>query len=101
MILASGIEVAPEAIAELCRRYRVRELALFGSAVRGDMHANSDIDVMVEFEQGCHPGIRLFDFEDELAGLLGRRVDVSLKSLLKPPVRRYALREALTLYHAA
>ena len=36
-------------LADLCRRYRVRELSLFGSAARGDMRADSDIDMLVEF----------------------------------------------------
>ena len=37
------------ALAELCRRYRVRELSVFGSAARGEMRSDSDIDLLVEF----------------------------------------------------
>ena len=50
MTLASGIELPTEAIAELCRRYYVRELSVFASAARGDMKPESDIDILVEFE---------------------------------------------------
>jgi predicted nucleotidyltransferase len=40
------------AVAELCQRYRVRDLSVFGSAGRGDMRPNSDIDFLVEFLSG-------------------------------------------------
>ncbi len=100
MTLASGIEVAPERLAEICRRYRVIELAVFGSAARGDMRSDSDVDVLVEFEPGTHPGLGFFDLEEELTALFARRVDLGRKSLLKPLVRASALRDAVTLYAA-
>ncbi len=44
MTLASGIEVPSREIAELCRRYHVREMAIFGSAARGEMHPGSNVE---------------------------------------------------------
>ena len=59
MIPAPGIEVPVETISEICRRFRVRELAMFGSAARGELRPESDVDLMVEFEPGYQSGPRL------------------------------------------
>ena len=100
MTLASGIEVSPERLAAICSRYRLRELAVFGSAARGDMRPGSDVDILVEFEPGTHPGLGFFQLEEELSELFGRRVDLGRKSLLKPLVRPSVLRDAVVLYAA-
>ena len=93
-------EILPAAVSEICEKYRISELGLFGSVARGEAQPNSDADVYVEFEAGYHPGLGWFDLEEELETLLGRRVDLSRKSLLKPRVRRQALREAVVLYES-
>jgi predicted nucleotidyltransferase len=90
--------VAPEQLTEICRRYHMSELAVFGSAARGDMRSDSDVDIFIEFEAGAHPGLRFFDLEEELTKLFGRRVDLGRKSLLKPLVRPSALCDAVILY---
>ena len=100
MTLASGIEVSLESVAAICSRYRIRELAVFGSAARGDMRPGSDVDILVEFEPGTHPGLGFIQLEEELSELFGRHVDLSGKSLLKPLVRPSVLREAVVLYAA-
>ena len=64
MTLASGIEVSPEAVAAICSRRRIRELAVFGSAARGDMRPDSDVDILVEFEPGAHPGLGFLGIEE-------------------------------------
>jgi predicted nucleotidyltransferase len=87
MTLASGIEVSPESLTAICSRYRIRVLAVFGSAARGDMRPGSDVDILVEFAPGTHPGLGFFRLEEELSELFGRRVDLGRKSLLKPLVR--------------
>ena len=89
------------ALADLCRRYRVRELSVFGSAARGDMRPNSDIDLLVEFLPDAevdlvdHAGLML-----DLARLLGRKVDLVSKNGLKPLIRASVLDEAQLLYAA-
>jgi predicted nucleotidyltransferase len=55
MTLAAGVELPEAAIAEICRRHQVRELSVFGSAARGDMRPDSDIDLLVDFLPGAHP----------------------------------------------
>lgn len=68
----------PEALTALCRRHRIRRLSLFGSRLREDHRADSDVDLLVEFEPGGEPGlIGLAEIEAELSALLdGRRVDL-------------------------
>lgn len=88
-------------LANLCRRYRVRELSLFGSAARGEMRPESDIDLLVEFLPQAkvdlvdHAGLML-----DLAHLLGRKVDLVSKKGLKPLIRASVLAEARLLYAA-
>lgn len=87
-------------IEEICHRYRIRELAVFGSTARAEKRSDSDVDLYVEFEAGYHPGLRWFDLEEDLAGIFQRPVDLSRKSLLKPRVRLEAERDAVVLYAA-
>ena len=101
MKLRSGIEIPTAPIEAICRRFHIRELAVFGSAVRGDFHADSDIDIMIEFEAGSHPGLGWFDLEEELETVFCRKVDLGQKALLRPRVFREAEREAVVLYVAA
>ena len=94
-------EVDELSLVELCRRYGVRELSLFGSAARGEMRPESDIDIMVEFEPGVRIG--LINFEsliEELEALAGRRVDLVTKRGLKPWVRPQVLKDARLIYAA-
>jgi predicted nucleotidyltransferase len=88
-------------LAEVCRRYGVKELSLFGSAVRGEMRPESDIDIMVEFEPGVRIGLIKFEsFADELESLAGRRVDLVTKRGMKPWVRTRVLKDARVIYAA-
>ncbi len=101
MIIAADVQVPDVAIAEICRRYGVRELSLFGSAARGEMGPDSDVDFLVDFLADVRPGLlgvsammRVF------TALLGRRVDLTVKPALKPLIRTSVLAE-VRLIHAA
>lgn len=86
-------------LADLCRRYGVTELSLFGSAVRGEMGPDSDIDVLVEFDPAARIGILKFEsLVEGLEALVGRKIDLVTKRGLKPWVRPEALREARVIY---
>jgi hypothetical protein len=100
MRLDSGIEIPVGELAEICRRYGVKELAVFGSAARGDSGPDSDIDIMVELFAGSQLGLDFFRMEEELTHLLGRRVDLGTKRGLRPRVRPFALRDARVIYAA-
>lgn len=100
MTLTSGVTIPTEMLAEICRRFEIRELAVFGSAARSDFHSGSDIDLMVEFRPGYHPGLGWFDLEEQLQAAFGRKVDLGQKALLKPRVRQEAERDRIVLYAA-
>ncbi len=88
-------------IADFCRKHHIRKLALFGSVVRGDFSPASDIDVLVEFEPGRVPGLAFFAMEDELSGILGRKVDLNTRQFLSPHLRTEVEKEAETQYEQA
>jgi hypothetical protein len=98
--MSPRIEYDPERIAEFCRKWKIAELALFGSALRDDFRPDSDVDVLVELEPGH--GLDLYDWVDmieELEALFGRKVDLVAKGGLKNPFRRREiLRTAEVVY---
>ena len=101
MIRVGPIELDASRLAEICRRYGVRELSVFGSAARGEARMNSDIDLLVEFLPAAEPG--LLDHAGlmlDLSELLGRKVDLVSKNALKPRVRDSILLDSRRLYAA-
>ena len=88
-------------IAEVCRRYHIRRLALFGSVLRDDFTPDSDVDVLVEFEPDTRVGLRFFTIERELSELLGRKVDLNTPGFLSDDILKDALAEAEVEYDAA
>ncbi len=99
MMVQARINIPDEMLAELCRRYHVRELALFGSVLRDDFREDSDIDILVEFEPGARIGfIALQDFQEDLAKLFGRPVDVVTKKGLNRFLREPVLDSARVVY---
>ncbi len=92
-----------EALAEVCRRYGIRRMSLFGSAARGEMRPDSDVDLLVEFTRSSKT--TLFDYarmQDELSPLFGnRKIQIASPGILKNPYRRRSiLRDLKTLYEA-
>ena len=95
------VQVDETTLSDLCGRYCVRELSLFGSAARGEMRPDSDIDILVEFLPDS--SIDLVDYAGlmlDLSQLLGRKVDLVSKNGLKPLIRASVLAEARLLYAA-
>ena len=88
-------------IADFCRRHEIARLSLFGSVLREDFSASSDIDVLVEFLAGKAPGFIAFaGMQMELSKILGRTVDLRTPADLSGYFRDEVLREA-RLLHAA
>jgi hypothetical protein len=79
---------------EVCRRYRVRELGIFGSFVRGEQKKRSDIDILVSFS-GLPDIFKYMELEDYLRKLLGKKVDLVRKEAIRPELRKRILREAV------
>lgn len=96
------LDVPPERLREFCERWKVAELALFGSAARGDMTPDSDVDLAVTFRPDA--GVSLFDFASmqlELEELFGRPVDLVEKASIRNPFRRKSILRDLTILYAA
>ena len=71
------ITIHQDKIADFCRRNNIRELALFGFVLRADFGPESDIDVLVEFEQGKEPDLMdIVRIQNELSEILGHNVDM-------------------------
>ncbi len=71
------IQIAQEAIIVFCRKWKIKEMSFFGSVLRDDFRADSDIDVMVSFEDDSNWGLlELVRMKRELKILLGREVDL-------------------------
>ena len=97
----AGLSVEEEALEALCRRYAVRRLAVFGSALRGELTPESDVDLLVQFEPGASIGLRFITLQNELSHLFGRKIDLLTADFLSPHIRPRVLREAVPLYEAA
>jgi predicted nucleotidyltransferase len=96
------IDIPKERIADFCRRNHIRRLALFGSVLRDDFRADSDVDVLIEFEPGARVGLlRLAGMEIELGEILGRKVDLNTPGFLSQYFRDKVLAEAEVQYDAA
>ena len=64
-------------LAGFCKKYHIKKLSLFGSALGEELKPNSDIDLLVEFEKGHVPGLITFaGIEIELTDMIGRKVDL-------------------------
>ena len=101
MKLPAGLSVDERALEELCRHYRVLRLAVFGSALRGELRPESDVDILVEFESGATVGFRFITLQTKLSELFGRRVDLLTAGFLSPHFRPRVLEEAVPLYEEA
>jgi uncharacterized protein len=101
--MSSGffLGVAENDLARICARYRVRELAVFGSAARGELRPDSDVDLLVVFDADAKIGlITLGRLQRELADVLGRPVDLVPRDGLKPALKDEVLADARTVYAA-
>ena len=96
------IPIDREQIARFSRERGIRKLSLFGSVLRDDFDpARSDVDVLAEFAPGVRPGLKFFGYGEELAEIIGRKVDLHTPNSLSKYFRDEVLHEALTVYEQA
>ena len=96
------IDIPKDAVAEVCRRWMIRELSLFGSALRDDFRPDSDIDVLVVFAPSARWSLLdLVDLQQELGQLLEHPVDLVEKSALRNPFRRQSILASRKVVYAA
>ncbi|MCA9907257.1 MAG: nucleotidyltransferase domain-containing protein [Anaerolineae bacterium] len=94
-----SIDLPIDDLRMFCKRHPVRRLPLFGSALRLDFTATSDVDLLVEYEPGAR--VTLLDMaqqEIELSELVGRKVDLRTPNELSRYFRQQVIDEAVTLY---
>lgn len=95
------LDIPTEEVASICRRYQVRELAIFGSALGEGRRPESDVDLLVSFQPATRVTFAtLAKMQRELEALLGRKVDLVPKDGLKPVIRDHVLATARVLYAA-
>ncbi len=89
-----------EAIAEICQRYHVRSLRIFGSVARGTAKRSSDVDVLVAFAEPASL-LDLVRLQRELSEVLGQPVDLVTEKALSPYIRPRVVSEAQVVYERA
>ncbi len=102
---SAWISLPQAEIQAFCRRHRIQRLALFGSVLRDDFGPDSDVDVLVDFEEGAEPGLlEIVALQDELSRILGRAVDLVERKAVEQSEnyirRRHILDTAETVYVA-
>ena len=103
LLIGDRIEIDRDTLTALLDKHHVRKLSVFGSAARGEMSEDSDIDLLVEFEPNKAPSLGgLVELGDQLSELMGGRpVDLATPSILNNPFRRRAITRDLKVLHAA
>ncbi|MDR2571757.1 MAG: nucleotidyltransferase domain-containing protein [Oscillospiraceae bacterium] len=98
----NGIFFDYSELVPICEKYGIHELSIFGSSIRDDFSKDSDIDLLVSFDDNFD--ISLFDImnlEDELSELLKREVDIVEKESLKNPIRKNKILLTREIIYAA
>jgi predicted nucleotidyltransferase len=96
------ISVPHQQLPDFCQRWRVTELSFFGSVMRDDFRPDSDVDVLVTFDSNADWSLfDLVTMQDELAGLLNRRVNLLEEVALRNPYRRATILQSKHVLYAA
>jgi len=78
----------------LKKKFRVKEIGVFGSYVRGEQKKDSDVDILVEFEE-TPTLLEFMELENYLTEILGVKVDLVMKRALKPTIKEFVLKEVV------
>jgi predicted nucleotidyltransferase len=98
----SHVPLPLNALNTFCHKWRVQELALFGSVLREDFSPESDVDVLVTFDQKAPWSLwDLIAMREELEGMLGRKVDLVEKDAIRNPFRRREILRTHQVVYAA
>jgi uncharacterized protein len=91
-------------LADCCHRYGVARLETFGSFATGDASPESDLDLLVTFDANAHTGLEFVAFQQELAAIFGRSIDLlTRESVQRAPnkyFRHFALRHTEAVYES-
>jgi uncharacterized protein len=98
-MLTANLPISQDDVAAFCRKHHIRRFAFFGPVVRDDFGPESDVDCLVEFQEGHHPGWYIVDLEEEFSRLVGgREVQFVNPKYLNRHLRERILAEAEERY---
>ena len=103
--MPARLEIAREQLEALCKQWKIKKVALFGSALRDDFRPDSDLDLLVDFDEDAKWS--LLDhvaMEEEFSQSLGRKVDLISRRAVEQsqnPIRRNAILSSAELIYAA
>ena len=102
MINQAPPEIPDEVIRRFCRKWKIEELALFGSALRSDFGPDSDLDLLATFASDAKWSVLdHWRMSEELSALLARRIDIVEKADLSNPFRRAEVLTTSKIIYAA
>jgi len=85
----NGVFLNYNDVINLCKKYFIIELSIFGSSLRSDFSQNSDVDILISFEPNSKATLfDIIELENEFSKLIKRKVDVVEKESLKNPIRK-------------
>lgn len=102
-VIGGTVVVSHAALLKLVQYYYIKRLVLFGSAARGELKPDSDIDLLVEFKKGKAPSLGgMVELQDAFVNLFGgRKVDLATPTILNNPYRRRAIEKDMEELYAA
>lgn len=98
------IKIPRRKLVAFCKKHHIQKLAFFGSVLSDDFKPTSDVDVLIEFEQGHTPGLAFFAMSDELKEIFDREVDLLTYSGIQASrnsIRRKAILDSAQVYYVA
>ncbi|MBE0511391.1 MAG: nucleotidyltransferase domain-containing protein [Gammaproteobacteria bacterium] len=103
LVIGGVLHISRAALRNLAQRYHIRRMVLFGSAARGELRPDSDIDLLVEFEESAAPSLGgMVEIQDAFSRLFeGRKVDMATSAILKNPYRQRAIEQDMEELYAA
>lgn len=95
---AIAIPLPHEAIRVFCEKHHIIRMWLFGSVLRDDFRADSDVDVLVEFDPAYIPGWKIVSMQAELSEIIGREAQFSMPDALSQHIRPRIMDTAQVIY---
>ncbi len=100
-MLQLSLDIPPERLAAFCRRWQIKELALFGSVMRDDFRPDSDVDFLVTFAADAHWSLfDLVTMQEELQAIVGRKVDLAERRAVEKSENYIRRRQPAAIYVA-
>lgn len=103
LVIGGTVRLSYAALLKLVQQNHIRRLVMFGSAARGEIKPDSDIDLIVYFDDGMAPSLGgMVELQDAFIGLFGgRKVDLATPSILNNPYRRSSIEKDMEVLYAA